>query len=40
MKRIYRQYREPYRLPIEASDFWIIILATVALLVYIAWRYV
>jgi hypothetical protein len=40
MKRIYRQYREPYRLPLDAIDFWMILLLTVALLIYIALRYV
>jgi hypothetical protein len=40
MKRVYRPYRDPYLMPIEAIDFAIIFLFVVGLLVYLAWRYV
>jgi hypothetical protein len=40
MKRFYRQYREPYRVPIEVIDVWLILLFVFGLFVYLAWRYV
>lgn len=40
MKRLYRPMRDPYLVPIEAIDFWIIFLFVIGLLCYFTWRYV
>jgi hypothetical protein len=38
-KRIYRPLRDPYIVPVETIDLWIIFVGAFALLVYLAWRY-
>lgn len=40
MKRIYRPVRDHRPVNIDAIDFAVMFVATVAFLIYLAWRYV